>query len=126
MRPLIVGAALLALCLALCAGAVTLLGRYTEEAAEALESAQAMADRGDYRGAAEQVRAAWETWEGRRGFCGVVLRHAEADTVHAGFRRLLSYGENAVEEEFQPACAELIAQLRHLAEAERPHYYNVW
>ena len=126
MRPLVLGLGLLLLCLALCLTATLLLNRFTDHAAAALETARKLAADGDYPAAAAQVRAAWRYWEARRGFFGVVLRHAEADGVHGSFRRLLAYGENAVAQEFAPACAELIAEIRHLAEAERPHYYNVW
>ena len=125
MKPLAVGAGILLACLALCIGMLALLDHYTGEAAGQLEEARRLANAGQFDEATAAVEAVWAQWQERRGFFGIVLRHDEADQVHTTFRQLVEYGRNGTVEEFEPTCADLIEQIRHLSDMEKPRYYNV-
>lgn len=125
MKHLYVGAAILALCLALCTTTTALLSRDVGKAAAALERAEQAAALGDFDSAAQLTAQAQRFWESRRGFFGMVLRHSEADQVNASFRALLVYARNHCAEEFGPNCAALIGQIQHLSEMEMPYYYNI-
>lgn len=119
------GVGILLLCLALCIVSTSLLSRDTQTAAAILQEAQNAAEAGDFVSAARLTGQAREFWESRRGFFGMVVRHAEADQINTTFRALQSYAEQGVRGEFAPTCAGLIEQIRHLAEMEAPHYYNI-
>ncbi|MCI8525211.1 MAG: DUF4363 family protein [Oscillospiraceae bacterium] len=125
MKFLYWGVGILALCLVLCLVTTSVLSQDAETAATILEKARGAAEAGDFDAAARLTAQAKEFWESRRGFFGMVLRHAEADQVNSAFRALLAYAENRCTEEFEPTCAELIEQIRHLSEMEAPHYYNI-
>ena len=125
MRYFYIGLAILLLCLALCFTVTAVLDHYTEEAASLLEQAAERADRGDFQAAAQLVARTRDFWEQHHGFFGIALRHAESDTINSTFRELLEYAENECTEEFEPTCADLIAQIRHLSDMEKPYYYNI-
>ena len=111
MKHLATGVVILLLCLAICFTSLAVLDRWTTHATSQLEQALEMADR--------------EYWRRRRGFFGMVLRHTEADQVNSTFRQLVEYAQNGCAEEFEPTCADLIEQINHLCDMEKPYYYNV-
>ncbi len=125
MKFLRFGLGVLLVCFLLCAAAASSLGRCTEETAALLEQAQRFGNAGNFKEAAHWIRQASEGWEARKGFLGSTLRHAELDEIEAGFHSLLAIAEQEAEDQFAPACAELIARVRHVSEMEKPFYYNV-
>ncbi len=125
MRHLYAALAILLACLILCLVVVGRLDRYTTRTAETLERAQAAGSSGDFGEAADQVREAFALWDGKKGFFGMALRHNDLDSINEAFCELRAYAEGANEDEFAPACAGLIARIRHIAEMEKPYYYNV-
>ncbi len=92
---------------------------------ETLERAREAGSTGDFGEAARQVDAAVALWEEKKGFFGMALRHNDLDEINASFCELRAYAEGANEDEFAPACAGLIARIRHISEMEKPYYYNV-
>ena len=125
MKHLATGVVILLLCLALCFTSLAVLDRWTTHATSQLEQALELADREYFDEAEALVTETWEFWRRRRGFFGMVLRHAEADQVNSTFRQLVEYAQNGCSEEFEPTCADLIEQINHLCDMEKPYYYNV-
>lgn len=125
MKYLLTGLGLLAVCVALCLSTMLLLDNYTEAASAQLKTAMEQADGGDYAAAVRTVQAAQEGWKTHRGFFGIMLRHDEADEVNAAFRALVQYAKEESDEEFLPNCSELMERVNHLAEMERPSYFNI-
>ncbi len=125
MRFLRFGAGVLLACFLLCAAAASSLGRCTEETAALLEQAQRFGGAGNFEEASRWIRRASEGWEARKGFLGSTLSHEELDEIEVGFCSLLAIAEQEAEDQFAPACAELIARVRHVSEMEKPFYYNV-
>ncbi len=125
MKYLYAALAILLACLILCIAVVGRLDRYTARAVETLERAQASGTSGDFGEAARQVDEAIALWEEKKGFFGMALRHNDLDEITASFCELRAYAGGANEDEFVPACAGLIARIRHISEMEKPYYYNV-
>ena len=125
MKHLATGVVILLLCLAICFTSLAVLDRWTTHATSQLEQALELADREYFDEAEALVTETWEFWRRRRGFFGMVLRHAEADQVNSTFRQLVEYAQNGCSEEFEPTCADLIEQINHLCDMEKPYYYNV-
>jgi len=125
VRHLYAALAILLACLILCLTVVGRLDRYTSGTAETLERAREAGASGDFGEAAERVREAFSFWDGKKGFFGMALRHSDLDSINEAFCELRAYAEGANGDEFAPACAGLIARIRHIAEMEKPYYYNV-
>lgn len=125
MKFLRLGVGVLLACFLLCAAAASSLDRCTGEASTRLEQAQRFGSTGNFEEAARWISQASEVWEARKGFLGSTLRHEELDEIEVGFRSLLAIAEQEADDQFAPACAELIARIRHVSEMEKPFYYNV-
>lgn len=125
MKYFYTGLGLLAACLAVCLTTMLLLDKYTQAANDVLQEAIELAEHGDYHGAAQKVESAQSGWKAHRGFFGIMLRHDEADEVNAAFQALSRYAQVESKEEFLPNCAELMERVTHLAEMERPSYFNI-
>ena len=94
MKHLATGVVILLLCLAICFTSLAVLDRWTTHATSQLEQALELADREYFDEAEALVTETWEFWRRRRGFFGMVLRHAEADQVNSTFRQLVEYAQN--------------------------------
>ena len=124
MKHLILGIGILLLCLILCLTVTAVLNRYTEQVGSLLEQSLAQAGKGNWEAANGLLSDARDFWSRHRGFWGVALRHAEVDTVDSSFAQLSLHASNG-SEDFAPACADLIQQIRHLYRSELPSYYNI-
>ena len=116
---------LLLILLLFCVFCALMTQRYTRQVLSLLEAGFSYGEAGRFSQAADHVRQAQALWDAHTGFWGVVLRHTEADQALTGFQSALLYAETQEESEFLSACAQLIASIRHIAEMELPHYYNV-
>lgn len=124
MKHLVIGIGILLLCLVLCLTVSAILGRYTDHVTGLLEETLDAGQNGDWDDAGEALDAAWEFWNGQRGFFGVALRHAEVDAVDGAFSQLRIHVRSG-SEDFAATCADLIQQIRHLFRSELPSYYNI-
>lgn len=102
-----------------------LLDASTQTVVSSLELAQQCAEEDDYTGALYYIQCAEEDWEKTESLFGVLLDHAETDEITFLFSALHVCAEQPVREEFRYRCAELIAMLEHIAEMEKPYYYNI-
>jgi hypothetical protein len=125
MKHLYIGFGILLLCLALCCVSIFVLGHTVERTTNLLQQALELGDQEYFDQAQSLTEEAMALWNAHRGFFGVILRHDEADEVNAAFQELQEYVQNECIEEFEPSCARLIEQIRHIADMERPLYYNV-
>lgn len=113
---------LILLLLALCIwNTLVLRQQLTESAALLQQAAQAET----LQAASDLVREASALWERRAGYYGTVLRHDETDTIATGFAALLAYAAAGEETDFRGRCAELAAQLEHIAKMEMPLPGNI-
>ena len=125
MKHIFIAVLLLSLVLTLCLGTLSLLEETTQQVSESLRRAQQAAGQEDYSSALSQVLQAQAQWNRTEGLYGVLLNHSETDEITFLFSSLVVCAEQPVKEEFQYRCAELIAMLAHIAEMERPYYYNI-
>ena len=125
MKHFYVGLGILVLCLALCTVSICILSRTAEQTTVLLEQAMELGNQRRFDEVEPLTDQAMALWSGHQGFFGIILRHDEADEVNATFEELQEYVRNSCVEKFEPTCARLIEQIRHIADMELPLYYNV-
>ena len=125
MKHIFIAVLLLSLVLALCLGALSLLENTTRQVSESVQQAQQAARQENYDIALLHVLHAQAQWRKTEGLYGVLLNHSETDEITFLFSVLVICAEQPVKEEFNYRCSELIAMLEHIAEMERPYYYNI-
>lgn len=68
----------------------------------------------------DRLNEAQETWDAAQTLLGALLLHSEIDQADRLFDRVLAAQQNGLTDEFSLDRAELLAQLRHLPEVQRP------
>ena len=126
MKYALIALLILSLVLGMCLLCLNLLEDTTEQVTETLKLALDAAARKDFPVALFHVQHAQEQWEKTEGLYGVLLNHSETDEITFLLSALMVCAEQPVAEELQYRCAELIAMLEHIAEMEKPYYYNIF
>lgn len=70
-----------------------------------------------------QLEAAYNEWSAAEARFGALLLHHELDEIDLQFNRLQA--TDPASPLFAPQKAELITQLRHLPESEKPNFKNL-
>ena len=125
MKKLWLGLGLLAALVILGLGALGLLSERSRRAGAALERAAEAAEAGDMARAldcAEQVRRYWQS---AVPAVDALTSHEETDEIQRALAELLALGRCGMREEFLALCARLRVMTAHLAEMERPRWYNI-
>ncbi|MBE6955516.1 MAG: DUF4363 family protein [Ruminococcaceae bacterium] len=125
MKHILIALIVLSLTLVLCLLALSLLEDTTQLVVTSLHLAQQAAQQDDYSTACRCVLQAQAQWRKTEGLYGVLLNHSETDEITFLFSALIICAEQPVKEEFRYRCAELVAMLEHIAEMEKPYYYNI-
>ena len=73
-----------------------------------------------------RLNEARETWDAAQTLLGALLLHSEIDQADRLFDRVLAAQQNGLTDEFSLDRAELLAQLRHLPEVQRPTLKNLF
>ena len=97
----------------------------TDRLAASLTQAEALAGQGSWAQAEALTRDAMEEWENASGYLYTVLRHSDTNAIQSGFRQALAYLEHRDEAEYASASAELIVQIKLLADMEGLTLRNV-
>ncbi|MFR8736898.1 MAG: DUF4363 family protein [Butyricicoccus sp.] len=74
----------------------------------------------------DRLNEARETWDAAQTLLGALLLHSEIDQADQLFDRVLVAQQNGLTDEFSLDRAELLAQLRHLPEVQRPTLKNLF
>lgn len=125
MKYLYIGLSLLAATLAASIVSLCTLNLRTNEAAVQLEAAIDAFDRDDWQTATACVEKAGDIWDHYSGLLGTVLDHQESDAIKWGLANIRSFAVTKSGEEFRAGCTETAAMIRHVAQMERPYYYNI-
>ena len=94
--------------------------------AQQLEQAQELAAQGDWEGASELSRRAFQRWQDHQTYLHVLMRHSDTDQILCSFRALEQYLTLEEPDQYTAANAELITQLELLAEMEQPSLVNIF
>ncbi len=113
-------AALLAALVGLAGWHTYALGSLTGELSQTLSRAEAMAERGDWDGAARETQKALERWDGKHFYLHATLEHDLTDDIAMGFAETLEYIQCQEAGEYSAANARLMTKLELLGEMERP------
>ena len=125
MKKLWLGLGLLAALLSLGLGSLGLLTARSARAEAGLALAAEAAEAGDMalaRAYAAQVRQYWQT---AVPAVDAVTSHEETDEIQRCLSELLAEARSGRREEFLTLCARLRTMTAHLAEMERPRWYNI-
>ncbi|MBM6926483.1 DUF4363 family protein [Pseudoflavonifractor phocaeensis] len=101
------------------------LQSFTDGLAGQLEQAQELAREDAWPKAAELTRSALERWRSQDVRLHVLLRHADTDSIYAGFQEVLALLDSREYGEYAAANARLICQLELLSEAEQLTLKNI-
>ena len=74
----------------------------------------------------DRLTQARETWDAAQTMLGSLLLHDEIEQADRLFDRVLSAQQNGLTDEFALDRAELLAQLRHLPDLQRPTLKNLF
>ncbi len=98
---------------------------FTEQVAATVAQAQTSAEQENLDGALQQIRKASRQWSSKRNLYGAMMRHQEADDITVDLAAAEANAQHGQREEFLVLCAQLLANLRHIADMETPKLYNI-
>ena len=75
---------------------------------------------------AGQLEQAYTQWEDAQLLLGSLLLHDEIDQADRLFDRVLAAQASGSETDYRVDCAELLTQLRHLPDLQRPSLKNLF
>ena len=96
------------------------IDRLTDSVASQLVISQAAAERGDLEGALAGVEEGLRIWQGEAQYAAIFMNHRDADAIQdtiSHLQELLLQGDAAGA---QAAYRQLIDQLKHISDMERP------
>ena len=125
MKKLWLGLGLLAALLALGLGSLGMLAARSARAEAVLAQAAEAAGAGDMARAADLAARAQALWQAALPAVDAVTSHEETDEICRALAELRSLGRSGQREEFLALCARLEVMAAHLAEMERPRWYNI-
>lgn len=73
-----------------------------------------------------RLHEARETWDAAQTLLGALLLHDEIEQADRLFDRVLAAQQNGLADEFALDRADLLAQLRHLPDVQRPTLKNLF
>ena len=124
-RGLLISAAVLILILAFCVWNGAVMTEYTTLWREQVETAERLAESGDWEGAVRTLEAGYESWTERQTYLHCVTGHDAVDDAEAMYHRALAFAKSQEDSEFRAEAADLREQLRLLAEMEEFSLRNV-
>lgn len=126
MKYLYIGISILALTLLASIILVVCLNNCIHRTAKLLDEALEACDRNDMEQAYRKGMEAERLWNKYDGFLGVALDHEESDGITFGVAEMNSYAITDTPEDFRRCCAEVNAQMYHVAQKELPYYFNLF
>lgn len=125
MKDLFIPAALLSLLLGLALWNAHAIKEDVEPWCATLAEASEAAARGDWEAAEREVLATHESWDAKHPYFHIVTAHDELDQADALFAAAESFAQEREAAEFRAEIAELIVQLRVVAEMQKLTVRNV-
>ena len=117
--------ALLAVILALCIWNSTAISNETVLWQTQLHTAADLAAEKNWAAASAALEESYADWSDRQAWLHIVSRHDALDDAEAMYRRAMAFAAEKESSEFQAETADLISQLRLLAEMERFSLKNI-
>ena len=124
------GKCVFAICLLLsilagCLGITALVDKHTNQAVSYIEAANNAAKQKDFTRALEFCESTISYWKDHNTLLSSFLRHEDSGAIELGLQQLKAFAESESAESFHATCAELVAQMEHIKENERPLLRNV-
>ena len=121
LAPLLVLGAILAFALWNSAAMAACTGRWRGQ----LRQADALARSGDWAGAQSALEESYEDWTASQTYLHIVTEHDAVDDAEAMYRRAQAFAAVREGSEFRAELADLMDQLRLLAEMETGSIRNI-
>ena len=99
---------------------------FTDTLSTLLEQADELAAAEDWDQARDLTVQAKDAWADRDVYLHVLLRHADTDTIYAGFRETLALLDSREYGEYSASNARLVTQIELLYEAEQLTLKNIF
>ena len=115
----------LAAVLALSAWNGAAMSRLTDQLCRELSQCEALGRSEDWDGAAAALKECYQDWTHHQTYLHIVLEHDAVDGAEAMYRRAAAFAATEEITEFRAEAADLLSQLRLLAEMERCSIKNV-
>ena len=125
MKHFYLGLSILLVLLACCLTSSLMLRNNATQIAKPLQQAKEDIINGDFSAANVHAAQATKLWHKYDSRFASVLCHDETDEITRGFAHLNGYLEANTEEEMLACCNALLAMVKHVANMEWPHYYNI-
>lgn len=125
MKRILIAASILLLVFFAALGHSFYLSSFTGELTSLLETAEAQAEKENWKTAGELTQTAMDQWGARDVYLHIFLRHSETDSVYTGFREVLEFIQCQEGGEYSAANARLIAELELLSGSEQLTLKNV-
>ncbi len=90
-----------------------------------LQQSDALAQTGDWSGAADALSESYADWSARQTYLHIVSEHDAVDDAEAMYHRALAFAAAQESSEFRAELSDLRDQLRLLAEMERFSIKNI-
>lgn len=90
-----------------------------------LQQSDALAQAGDWPGAAAALSESYADWSARQTYLHIVSEHDAVDDAEAMYHRALAFAATQESSEFRAELSDLRDQLRLLAEMERFSVKNI-
>ncbi len=97
----------------------------TDRWAGQVEEAASLAQSEDWPAVRESIEASYQDWSQSQTYLHIVENHDAVDDAEAMYRRLAAFAQAEEPSEFQAEAADLMDQLRLLAEQERFSIENI-
>ncbi len=98
---------------------------HTTRWAGQIEEASTLAQAEDWPSVQDAIAESYQDWSQSQTYLHIVEKHDAVDDAEAMYRRLAAFAEAEEPSEFQAEAADLIDQLRLLAEQERFTIENI-
>ena len=99
---------------------------FTDTLSALLEQADELAAAEQWDQARDLTVQAKDTWGDRDVYLHVLLRHADTDSIYAGFQETLALLDSQEDGEYAAANARLVTQIQLLYEAEQLTLKNIF
>ena len=90
-----------------------------------LQQAAALAERGAWAEAEQALAASYADWSAHQTYLHIVMEHAAVDDAESMYRRSMAFAATEEISELRAEVADLIDQLRLLAEMEQFSVQNI-
>jgi len=101
------------------------IGRLVDHSMSLINDAEALVRQDNFKAAGTVCAEAADHWKGHNKTFSAFLRHDETDAVEISIARLQVFADIGDKDDFLALCVELLEELRHIRDMEKPLPWNI-